>query len=186
MPVCFLYVFRSGALNGLKSVKIIFPLILLILDFSTKQLWRMKSRILIRMRKRWRKRWEWAEPEERGKRQSNSDGKWEILKLVFLSINKFRLLDVIIMIITIMFIITWHSYSPASASCGRWIFNVHVSGLASALCKGTNLIFLDHDTVDDYDHDHYHGDDDVDDEMKMMISKRHLRWIVMNPCMCHQ
>ena len=71
--------------------------------------------------------------------------------------------------------ITWHSYSPASASCGRWIFNVHVSGLASALCKGTNLIFLDHDAVDDYDHDHYHGDDDVDDEMKMMISKRHLR-----------
>ena len=41
MPVRFLKLFRSGALDGLTSVKIVFPLILLILNFSTKQLWEM-------------------------------------------------------------------------------------------------------------------------------------------------
>ena len=39
IPVCFPQLFCSGALNGLKSVKSVFPLILLILNFSTKQLW---------------------------------------------------------------------------------------------------------------------------------------------------
>ena len=39
MPVRFLKLFCSGALNGIKTVKIVFPLILLILNFLTKQLW---------------------------------------------------------------------------------------------------------------------------------------------------
>ena len=42
IPVCFLQLFCSGALNGLKSVKSVFPLILLILNFLTKQLWLVK------------------------------------------------------------------------------------------------------------------------------------------------
>ena len=39
IPVCFLQLFCLGALNGIKSVKSVFPLILLILNFLTKQLW---------------------------------------------------------------------------------------------------------------------------------------------------
>ena len=38
IPVCFLQLFCLGALNGIKSVKSVFPLILLILNFLTKQL----------------------------------------------------------------------------------------------------------------------------------------------------
>ena len=40
----FSLTFSFGALDGLKSVKIVFPLILLILNFSTKQLCRMNCR----------------------------------------------------------------------------------------------------------------------------------------------
>ena len=39
IPVGSLQLFCSGALNGLKSVKSIFPLILLNLNFLMKQLW---------------------------------------------------------------------------------------------------------------------------------------------------